>query len=100
MPKLSLRTLLLLFFGFGIALAFVCQVIFPIQEIALGIKCTNNIRQVYPNPQLKEAIETVSPEKKKAETCPLNLDGNDQDFLQQVIEFYHQRLLNDYLCTT
>ena len=52
------------------------------------------------NPQLKEAAETISPEKKKAETCPLNLDGNDQDFLQQVIEFYHQRLLNDYLCTT
>ena len=46
MPKFSLRTLLLLFFGFGIVLAFVCQVIFPIQEIALGIQCRNNIRQV------------------------------------------------------
>jgi len=29
MPKFSLRALLLLFFGFGIVLAFVCQVIFP-----------------------------------------------------------------------
>ena len=37
MPKLSLRTLLLLFFGFGIVLAFVCQVIFPIREQARSI---------------------------------------------------------------
>ena len=46
MPKFSLRTLLLLFFGFGIALAFVCQVIFPIREQARRCSCNNNIRQI------------------------------------------------------
>jgi DNA primase catalytic core len=48
-------------------------------------------------PHLKEAeTETVSPEKVKAETCPLKMDCSDQKFIQQVVEFYHQRLLNDY----
>ena len=46
-------------------------------------------------PHLKEE-ETVSPEKVKTETCPLTMDCSDQKFIQQVIEFYHQRLLNDY----
>ena len=46
MPKFSLRTLLLLFFGFGIALAFVCQVIFPIREQARRCSCSNNIKQI------------------------------------------------------
>ena len=46
MPKFSLRTLLLLFFGFGIALAFVCQVIFPIREAARRNSCSNQIRQI------------------------------------------------------
>ena len=46
MPKLSLRTLLLLFFGFGIVLVFVCQVIFPIREQARRCSCNNNIRQI------------------------------------------------------
>ena len=47
-------------------------------------------------PHLKEETETVSPEKVKAETCPLSMDCSDQKFIQQAIEFYHQRLLNDY----
>ena len=47
-------------------------------------------------PHLKEEIETVSPEKVKAETCPLDMEVSDQKFLQQVIEFYHQRLVDDY----
>ena len=47
-------------------------------------------------PHLKEETETVSPEKVKAETCPLDIEASDQVFLGQVIEFYHRRLLNDY----
>ena len=48
-------------------------------------------------PHLKEEeTETVSPEKTKSETCPLTMDCSDQKFIQQAIEFYHQRLLNDY----
>ena len=46
MPKFSLRTLLLLFFGFGIVLAFVCQVIFPMQEQARSTACGGKMRQV------------------------------------------------------
>jgi DNA primase catalytic core len=47
-------------------------------------------------PHLKEESPTESPEKTKTETCPLDMEVSDQKFLQQVIEFYHQRLLDDY----
>ena len=48
------------------------------------------------HPHLKEETESVSPEKIKAEICPLDMEVSDQKFLQQVIQFYHQRLLDDY----
>ena len=47
-------------------------------------------------PHLKEEAPSESPEKTKTETCPLDIKASDQKFLQQVIEFYHQRLLDDY----
>ena len=47
-------------------------------------------------PHLKEESSTESPEKTKTETCPLDMEVSDQKFLQQIIEFYHQRLVNDY----
>ena len=47
-------------------------------------------------PHLKEEAPTESPEKTKTETCPLDMEVSDQKFLQQVIEFYHQRLVDDY----
>ena len=45
-------------------------------------------------PHLKEETETVAPAK--TETCPLTMDCSDAAFLGQVIDFYHQRLLDDY----
>ena len=45
---------------------------------------------------LEEEQPKESPEQVKTETCPLEMEATDQKFLQQTIEFYHQRLLNDY----
>ena len=47
-------------------------------------------------PELQEEQPRESAEKAKAQTCPLTMDCSDQKFLQQVIEFYHQRLVDDY----
>ena len=47
-------------------------------------------------PHLEEEQPKESPEKVKTETCPLDMEATDQKFLQQVIEYYHQRLLDDY----
>jgi len=43
-------------------------------------------------PHLKEETAQQEP----TEACPLNMDCSDQNLVGQVIDFYHQRLLDDY----
>ena len=62
-----------------------------------GIEFTDAVDSILEShPHLREEPPTESPEKTKTETCPLDMKVSDQKFLQQVIEFYHQRLVNDY----
>ena len=46
------------------------------------------------HPHLMEKTASSSQAKPKTE-CPLDMSASDQKFLDQVIDFYHQRLLDD-----
>ena len=47
-------------------------------------------------PEMKEPESKESVDQIKTEACPLTMDCSDQKFLQQVMDFYHQRLVDDY----